>query len=93
MIFCFLESLKDLDKAICLSEGKGRSGCQALCQRGLLYRRLGRDDQAREDFEKAAKLGSGFARTQLVALNPYAALCNQMLAKVFEIPHNQEYNN
>ncbi|XP_008573159.1 PREDICTED: tetratricopeptide repeat protein 36 [Galeopterus variegatus] len=32
------------------------------------------------DFERAARLGSPFARRQLVLLNPYAALCNRMLA-------------
>uniref|UniRef100_A0A8C2VYC2 Tetratricopeptide repeat protein 36 n=1 Tax=Chinchilla lanigera TaxID=34839 RepID=A0A8C2VYC2_CHILA len=38
------------------------------------------DDDARRDFERAARLGSPFARRQLVLLNPYAALCNRMLA-------------
>ncbi|EHB08780.1 Tetratricopeptide repeat protein 36 [Heterocephalus glaber] len=41
-----------------------------------------RDDDARRDFERAAQLGSPFARRQLVLLNPYAALCNRMLADV-----------
>lgn len=51
-------------------------------QRGLLRRLAGQDDDAREDFEKAAELGSEFARQQAVALNPYAALCNKMLSEV-----------
>ncbi len=33
------------------------------------------------DFEKAAKLGSEYARTEAVRLNPYAAMCNAMLAE------------
>lgn len=39
-------------------------------------------DLARDDFARAADLGSKFAKSQLVELNPYAALCNQMLRKV-----------
>jgi hypothetical protein len=34
------------------------------------------------DYEKAAELGSGFAKMQLIAMNPYAAMCNKMLAEV-----------
>ncbi|KAF6726311.1 Tetratricopeptide repeat protein 36 [Oryzias melastigma] len=75
-------ALQDLDRAIVLSGGGGRTGCQALVQRGLL-RRLGcQTDEARADFEKAASLGSEFARQQAVLLNPYAALCNKMLSEV-----------
>jgi len=40
------------------------------------------DDKAREDFTRAAKAGSSFAKSQLVALNPYAAMCNAMLRKM-----------
>ncbi len=36
------------------------------------------------DFEKAAKLGSEFARTEAVRLNPYAAMCNAMLAEAMD---------
>lgn len=39
-------------------------------------------DEARDDFNKSAKLGSQFAKQQLVELNPYAQLCNQMVTKV-----------
>lgn len=35
------------------------------------------------DFQKAADLGSPFAKMQVVALNPYAAMCNKMLSEVF----------
>lgn len=34
------------------------------------------------DFEAAARLGSEFAKTQLVVMNPYAAMCNKMLSDV-----------
>ncbi|CAL8334088.1 unnamed protein product [Boreogadus saida] len=75
-------ALADLDRAISLSGGVGRTACQALVQRGLLLRLAQRDEDARGDFEKAAALGSEFARQQAVALNPYAALCNRMLTEV-----------
>ncbi|XP_024878629.1 tetratricopeptide repeat protein 36 isoform X2 [Temnothorax curvispinosus] len=76
------EALKDLHLAVELSEGKGRAGIQALCQRGALYRWMEQDDKAKEDFIRAAKAGSSFAKSQLVALNPYAAMCNAMLRKM-----------
>jgi hypothetical protein len=47
-----------------------------------MNRRKGQDDLARVDFEAAARLGSQFAKMQLIELNPYAALCNQMLLDV-----------
>lgn len=75
-------AVADLNEAISLSEGRGRSACQAFCQRGIMKRKEGHDDLARLDFEVAARLGSQFAKTQLVELNPYAALCNQMLHDV-----------
>lgn len=73
-------ALEDLERAVTLSGGRGRAARQSFVQRGLLARFQGRDDDARRDFEQAARLGSGFARRQLVLLNPYAALCNRMLA-------------
>jgi predicted RNA polymerase sigma factor len=39
---------------------------QAICQRGLLHRKLGKDNEARQDFQEAAKLGSSFAKQQVV---------------------------
>ncbi|XP_035536161.1 tetratricopeptide repeat protein 36 [Morone saxatilis] len=75
-------ALEDLDRAISLSGGTGRTACQGLVQRGLLRRLACQEDAARADFEKAAALGSEFARQQAVLLNPYAALCNKMLSEV-----------
>ena len=75
--------MKDLDRAIHLSEGKGKAGSNALCQRGVLLRKEGRDDDAMEDFKMAAKNGSGFAKAMVVEMNPYAAMCNAMLKNVF----------
>ncbi|XP_075579482.1 tetratricopeptide repeat protein 36 isoform X1 [Pelecanus crispus] len=75
-------ALQDLDTAIRLSRGRGRAACQSFVQRGLIHRLQAREDDARRDFERAARLGSTFARRQLVLLNPYSALCNQMLCEM-----------
>ncbi|MED6294390.1 Tetratricopeptide repeat protein 36 [Characodon lateralis] len=83
-------ALQDLDRAVSLSGGSGRSACQALVQRGLLRRLACQNDEARMDFEKAAALGSEFAHQQAVLLNPYAALCNKMLAEVINNLRNPE---
>ncbi|KAM4566535.1 tetratricopeptide repeat protein 36 [Odontesthes bonariensis] len=83
-------ALQDLDRAIALSGSTGRTVCQALVQRGLLRRLICRNDEAREDFEKAAALGSEFARQQAVVLNPYAALCNKMLTDVINTLRNPD---
>lgn len=83
-------ALEDLDRAIALSGGTGQAACQALVQRGLLRRLACQDDEARADFEKAAALGSAFARQQAVALNPYAALCNKMLSEVINKLRNPD---
>ncbi|KAM9732873.1 tetratricopeptide repeat protein 36 [Menidia menidia] len=83
-------ALQDLDRAINLSGNSGRTCCQALVQRGLLRRLLNQNEAAREDFERAAALGSEFARQQAVVLNPYAALCNRMLSDVINKLRNPE---
>lgn len=91
MGFCLLSgALEDLDRAIALSNSTGRTACQALVQRGLLHRLACQNDEARADFEKAAALGSEFARQQAVVLNPYAALCNKMLSEVINKIRNPQ---
>ncbi|KAI6073226.1 Tetratricopeptide repeat protein 36 [Aix galericulata] len=75
-------ALRDLDTAIRLARGCGRAACQSFVQRGLIRRLQARDEDARRDFQRAARLGSAFARQQLVLLNPYSALCNQMLCEM-----------
>lgn len=89
-IYFLSGALEDLDQAISLSGDTGRTACQALVQRGLLRRLACQDDGARADFEKAAALGSEFARQQAVVLNPYAALCNKMLSEVINKLRNPE---
>jgi hypothetical protein len=39
----------------------------------------GNEEAALEDFKAAAGLGSGYAKSMLVEMNPYAAMCNAML--------------
>lgn len=89
-LFLLSGAVQDLDRAIALSGKTGRSACQALVQRGLLRRLACQNDEARADFERAAALGSEFARQQAVLLNPYAALCNKMLSEVINKLRNPE---
>ncbi|KAI1297148.1 Tetratricopeptide repeat protein 36 [Halotydeus destructor] len=72
-------ALNDLNRAIELSKGKGKAASNAYCQRAMIHRLEGRDEEALSDFKLAAVNGSEFAKSQVVKLNPYAALCNQML--------------
>ncbi|CAL1543799.1 unnamed protein product [Lymnaea stagnalis] len=72
----------DLNKALELSQGKGPAACQAFTQRGLIRKREGDEEGARKDFQRASELGNGFAKQILASMNPYAALCNQMLGEV-----------
>ena len=76
-------ALSDLNTTIQLSQGHGRVAELAHTQRGLIRRLQGHDEGALDDFKAAAKLGSRFAQKQVVAMNPYAALCNQMLSEAF----------
>jgi len=75
-------ALQDLNKAIETSRGRGKAACQAYTQRGLIKRLEEDEEGAKEDFNNAANLGGQFAKQLLVAMNPYAALCNQMLSDV-----------
>ncbi|KAJ7305365.1 hypothetical protein JRQ81_011308 [Phrynocephalus forsythii] len=77
-------ALEDLETVLELSRGAGPVARQGFVQRGLIRRLEGREEEARRDFEEAARLGSSFARQQLVRMNPYAALCNQMLSEVMK---------
>ncbi|TMS40200.1 hypothetical protein L596_006608 [Steinernema carpocapsae] len=76
------EAMVDLDKAIELSKGTGKSACQSFVQRAMVKRLQGKNDEARADYQQAANLGSSFAKMQLVTMNPYAAMCNKMLSEI-----------
>jgi len=77
-------ALLDLSRSIELcGESFNLTKCRALCQRGIIKRKFFCDlTGARDDFNESAKLGSRFARQQLIELNPYAQLCNQMVTKL-----------
>ncbi|XP_059478259.1 tetratricopeptide repeat protein 36 [Neocloeon triangulifer] len=76
-------ALVDLNKALSLTGGKGKSACQAFCQRAQIFMKEGHQDMAKKDLEAAAAQGNAFAKTQLAQMNPYAALCNKMLQEAF----------
>jgi len=75
-------ALQDLNEAIRISNGLGRAACQAFTQRAIVHRLSKNEEAATEDFTKAASLGSAFAKSQLVLMNPYAALCNKVMSQI-----------
>lgn len=75
-------AMEDLNKAIDLCGSRGKVAEQAYVQRAMIRRLKGDDDGAFQDFRIAAALGSAFAKAEAVRLNPYAAMCNQMLREV-----------
>ena len=76
------DALSDLNTAIDLCRSRGKVAEQAYVQRAMIKRLNGDDDGAFQDFRVAAALGNAFAKTEAVRLNPYAAMCNQMLREV-----------
>eukprot|EP01147_Barroeca_monosierra_P008682 gene8682-1074_t len=72
-------AMKDLNRAIEECPLTTRVAQQAYAQRAILKRLSDDTDGARKDFEMAGKYGNVWARHEAVKLNPYAALCNQML--------------
>ena len=79
----YIETISDLNKAIELSGDKYKlTKCRAYTQRGIIHRMQNNLDAARDDFNESAKLGSKFSRQQLVDINPYAQLCNQMVTQI-----------
>ena len=76
-------ALNDLNKAIELCNGKGFTASQAYAQRGLMSKLSNDNENALDDFRKASRLGNAFAKQQITEMNPYSALCNQMLCEVF----------
>jgi len=78
------DALTDLDTAISLSQGRGPGACEAYTQRGII-RKLNDDTEgALEDFKHASGLGGQFARSQVTAMNPYAAMCGAAVAEMME---------
>ncbi|CAK9290519.1 unnamed protein product [Gordionus sp. m RMFG-2023] len=73
-------AMLDLNKAIDLNGNIDNNiACQCFTQRGIIYQHDKNLEEAKINYEKAAELGSLFAKNQLIQMNPYSALCNQML--------------
>lgn len=53
-------------------------------QFNIFFSVLGEEEKSLEDFKHASRLGGQFAKQQVIAMNPYAALCNQMLCEVMQ---------
>lgn len=77
-------AMDDLNKAISLKETHCSGRVNALCQRALLYRLNGLEEEAMADLQAAASAGNSFARRALIDMNPYSALCNQMLHQMLQ---------
>lgn len=82
----------DLDKALEFSHYQGNVAGQAFTQRALIHRLNGDENAALEDFKKGARMGNSFAKSQIVEVNSYAALCNQMLAQAIDKLRRGEAN-
>uniref|UniRef100_A0A183CN03 TPR_REGION domain-containing protein n=1 Tax=Globodera pallida TaxID=36090 RepID=A0A183CN03_GLOPA len=80
------EALHDLEKALELCGAKGRTAAQSFVQKALIHQFRGEEAMA-----KAAKLGSKFAKNQLIAMNPYAAMCNKMLGEMMSKFRREEH--
>eukprot|EP00042_Codosiga_hollandica_P025741 m.117167 g.117167 ORF g.117167 m.117167 type:complete len:244 (+) comp51966_c1_seq1:634-1365(+) len=65
---------------------------QALVQRALIHKFQGDTEGAAADMAEAAELGSVFAKQQCVAANPYAAMCNAVVAELL-LPYSQGKTN
>lgn len=75
-------AIQDLKTAIDLTNGMGPLAGKAFCQRAIINRLLGHEKESLEDFKRASELGNAFAKSHLAKMNPYAALCNQMLTEM-----------
>jgi len=52
---------------------------------GFLRQVFDKDEEAaRLDFEQGARLGGAVAKREAIKLNPYAQLCNQMVAQAMQ---------
>ncbi|XP_027195977.2 tetratricopeptide repeat protein 36 homolog [Dermatophagoides pteronyssinus] len=57
---------------------------QAYCQRALIHLLEENRELGLKDMQQSAQLGNQFARAYMAKMNPYAALCNQMLQDMFQ---------
>lgn len=82
-------ALLDLEKCIKIGEHYPLTMRQAFAQRGWIYFGKGDVDLARQDFQQASNLGNKEATKMLPRCNPYAAMCNAMLAEVMQTMYSK----
>ncbi len=73
-------ALADCDAALALSRVPRSVKSKLLVQKSMILRLQGKEEESRLCMESAAALGNAFARKEAVKMNPYAAMCNAMLA-------------
>lgn len=80
------EALKDLDEALALPDVEAYPLVmrQVYTQRGWVHFVEDNLEQAKADFEKAYALGNKEAHQLALRCNPYAAMCNAMLAEIVQ---------
>ncbi|TGZ82478.1 hypothetical protein EX30DRAFT_339761 [Ascodesmis nigricans] len=67
-----------------VSSAQARVLKNAYTQRGAVLDTTGKEKEAHSDMEMAARYGSDVARQWLVAKNPYARLCGQMVSEIMK---------
>lgn len=78
-----LESLQCLNKIFSYPQVTSKTVLrQASAQRGWLHFRLGDNEAALRDFERAGMLGCLESKRMAVRCNPYSAMCNQMIHEI-----------
>lgn len=77
-------ALSDVEAGLAQTPSDRHTLSQLYIQRGMLRRLKNDEDGALADMAFAGKLGSVLAKQEAVRLNPYAALCNQMLSQAFK---------
>jgi hypothetical protein len=73
-------ALTDCDTALSLPKIPTKVKAKLFIQKSMILRLRGRDEESRVCMEQAAALGNAFAKKEAVKMNPYAAMCNAMLA-------------
>jgi hypothetical protein len=68
----------------CCAEPRFPLFLQAYTQRAIVFKSLGKTEQAVADFENGAKYGSKVAKIAAVKENPYAQMCNSIVAEVMK---------
>ncbi|KAJ2544014.1 hypothetical protein EV175_005932 [Coemansia sp. RSA 1933] len=78
--------LSDLDKAIRYGNPDNSDSVlgQAYTQKGIVYRSLGNQDAAFDNFSMGARYGNEVAKMAAPKENPYAKLCGKMVSQAMQ---------